>query len=130
MTDFSTMPGYRIGETDTRPWGAWEVLDVGTQNGEEFCVKKITVNPGGILSLQSHKLRREEWTILSGTLEVTRDDEIITVHAGESIELPCGAVHRAANRGSIPVTFQEIQRGVCREDDIIRYEDIYGRAVA
>jgi mannose-6-phosphate isomerase-like protein (cupin superfamily) len=128
MTDFNTMPGYRLGETDTRPWGMWEVTDVGFENDEEFCVKKVVVNPGGVLSLQSHQLRREHWTVLEGTLEVTRGDEIIALQVGESIDLPCGIKHRAANRGTVTAVFKEIQRGICREDDNTRYEDIYGRA--
>ncbi|HEY1096469.1 MAG TPA: phosphomannose isomerase type II C-terminal cupin domain [Alphaproteobacteria bacterium] len=126
-TDFANMPGYRPGESDTRPWGLWEVLETGHENDEEFCIKRITVNPGGVLSLQSHKYRREEWTVLQGTLEVTRDDEIINVPAGETIHIPLGAKHRMANRTDTPVVVKEIQRGICREDDIIRYEDIYGR---
>ncbi len=130
MTDFSNMPGYRPGEKDTRPWGMWEVLDTGTENGEEFCIKRITVNPGGVLSLQSHKLRRENWTLESGVLEVTRDKEILTLQPGQSIDIPLGAVHRMANRGTEPAIVREIQRGVCREDDIIRYEDIYGRTAS
>ena len=127
-TDLTQMPGYRPGESDIRPWGLWEVLDTGHENNEEFCVKKITVNPGGVLSLQSHTSRREEWTVLSGTLEVTRNDDIIVLQAGESIDIPQGAKHRMANRGTQPVVVKEIQRGVCREDDIIRYEDMYGRS--
>jgi mannose-6-phosphate isomerase-like protein (cupin superfamily) len=126
-TDFASMPGYRIGESDKRPWGLWEVLDTGRENNEEYCLKRITVNPGGVLSLQSHNYRREEWTVESGTLEVTRNDEIITLQAGETIFIPQGAKHRMANRTDTPTVVKEIQRGVCREDDIIRYEDIYGR---
>ncbi len=125
--DVAAMPGYRPGESDTRPWGLWEVLDTGHENGEEFCIKKITVTPGGVLSLQSHAKRREEWTVLSGTLEVTRNDDIIVLQAGESIDIPQGAKHRMANRGTEPVVVKEIQRGLCREDDIVRFEDIYGR---
>lgn len=125
-----SLPGYTIGESETRPWGAWEVLDLGTENGpngiEEFCIKKITVNPGGILSLQSHKLRREEWTVLEGDLEVTRNHEILNLKAGDTVEIPCGAVHRMANRSDRPAIVKEIQRGVCSEDDIIRHEDVYG----
>lgn len=123
----SSLPGYTIGETDTRPWGTWEVLDAGIENDEEFCIKKITVIPQGVLSLQSHQFRREEWTVLQGVLEVTRNDDIITLHAGDSIDIPCGAKHRMANRGTTNTIVKEIQRGICREDDIIRYEDIYGR---
>ena len=124
----STLQAYTIGEKDTRPWGTWEVLDLGTENGEEFCVKKITVNPGGVLSLQSHQLRREEWTVLEGVMEITRDKEIFNVPAGETVHIPQGAVHRMANRTDTPVTLKEIQRGICREDDIERFEDIYGRS--
>ena len=127
MTEVA-LPAYKIGEHDTRPWGTWEVLDLGQENGEEFCTKKITVSPNGILSLQSHKLRREDWTVLEGVLEVTRNDEVLVLQVGQSVHIPCGAVHRMANRGTIPAVVKEIQRGVCREDDIIRYEDIYGRS--
>ena len=126
--DFTQMPGYRIGESDIRPWGMWEVLDTGHDQGEEFCIKTITVKPGGVLSLQSHTSRREEWTVLSGTLEVTRNDDVIVIQAGHSIDIPQGAKHRMANRTEVPVVVREIQRGVCREDDIIRYDDIYGRS--
>lgn len=124
---FAQMPGYRPGEKDQRPWGTWEVLEVGTENGEEFCRKRITVIPGGVLSLQSHKLRREDWIVEAGVLEVTRNDEIHTLQVGETIHIPQGAKHRMANRGDVPAIVHEIQRGICREDDIIRYEDIYGR---
>lgn len=126
-TPNSNLAAYIIGETDTRPWGHYTVLDVGTENGEEYCTKTITVNPGGVLSLQSHKLRREEWTVLEGDLEVTRDKEILNLKTGESIDIPQGAVHRMANRSDKPVVVKEIQRGICREEDIERFEDIYGR---
>jgi mannose-6-phosphate isomerase-like protein (cupin superfamily) len=125
--DLSAMPGYRPGETDTRPWGTWEVLETGQQDGEEYCMKRITVNPGGVLSLQSHDHRREEWTVEEGVLEVTRHESIHVLHQGESIDIPLGAKHRMANRSDRPVVVHETQRGICREDDIIRYEDIYGR---
>lgn len=123
----SEMPAYFIGEKDTRPWGTWEVINFGEENGEEFCEKKITVTPGGILSLQSHKLRREEWTVLEGILEVTCNDDVFTLSPGEKANIPQGAVHRMANRGNSNVVVREIQRGLCREDDIVRYEDVYGR---
>ncbi|MDB5478845.1 MAG: mannose-phosphate guanylyltransferase/mannose-6-phosphate isomerase [Alphaproteobacteria bacterium] len=129
MTD-NTMPAYKPGERDTRPWGEWEVLDLGTENNEEFCIKRIIVTPGGVLSLQSHKLRREEWTVLEGVLEVTRNDEILSLNPGETVHIPQGAVHRMANRGTVNAVVKEIQRGVCREDDIERFEDIYGRDVS
>lgn len=97
------------------------------EGAEEYCVKRITVTPGGVLSLQSHKLRREEWTVESGVLEVTRDKEMFILKKGETIDIPCGAIHRMANRGTRNAVVKEIQRGICREEDIIRYEDIYGR---
>ena len=128
VTDIASLPGYRPGESDTRPWGLWEVLETGRDKGEDYCIKRITVNPGGVLSLQSHNARREDWTVVSGTLEVTRDDDIIVLQAGESIHIPQGAKHRMANRTDTPTVVTEIQRGVCREDDIIRYDDIYGRS--
>lgn len=127
MNDGKAFSCYRVGEKDTRPWGMWEVLETGTEGGEEYCIKRITVLPGGVLSLQSHALRRENWTVESGTLEVTRDDEVLVLQMGESIDIPCGARHRMANRASVETVVKEIQRGVCREDDIVRYEDIYGR---
>lgn len=125
--DLASMAGYRPGEKDIRPWGTWEVLETGEDGGEEYCIKRIIVNPGGVLSLQSHKQRREEWTVEQGTLEVTRYDDIHVLQAGETIDIPLGAKHRMANRTDKPVVVLEIQRGLCREDDIVRYEDIYGR---
>lgn len=128
MTDFTTLKGYGKGETDTRPWGKWEVLEAGFEDGEEYCAKRITVIPGGVLSLQSHKGRRETWTVEAGVLEVTLDDAIHVLQKGERIDIPLGAKHRMANRGDVDTVVHEIQRGICREDDIIRYEDIYGRS--
>lgn len=127
----SDLPGYTIGETDTRPWGKWKVLETGTENGpngiEEYCIKEITVNAGGVLSLQSHTMRREEWTVLSGEIEVTRDKDLILLKAGETVHIPMGCIHRIANHSKKKAVIREIQRGTCREEDIIRYEDIYGR---
>lgn len=128
MSDLATMPGYMPGEFSLRPWGRWDVLETGLDGSEEYCIKSITVNPGAILSLQSHQFRREEWTVLEGVLEVTRNEEVITLQAGETIHIPQGAKHRMANRGDVPAIVREIQRGTCREDDITRYEDVYGRS--
>lgn len=132
MSIKETKPNYFIGESDERPWGKWEVLDLGTEQGpnglEEFCIKKITVNAGGILSLQSHTLRREEWTVLKGEVEVTRDNEVLVLREGESVFIPMGCIHRIANRTKKQAVIKEIQRGVCREDDIVRIEDHYGRS--
>lgn len=119
---------YTVGDSDTRPWGAWEVLAVREENGEQVVEKKITITPDGILSLQSHKFRREKWTVLSGKIRVTRDDEIIDLETGQSIDIPQGAKHRMANPFDDIATVHEIQMGQCMESDIIRYEDKYGRA--
>lgn len=119
---------FHVGDHDTRPWGKWEVTAVRQENGEQHVEKHLTVNPNAILSLQSHKLRREVWTVLEGKIEATRGDEVITVSKGETIEIPRGAQHRIANPFSETAIVHEIQRGICREDDIERYEDKYGRA--
>lgn len=116
---------YKRGDHDTRPWGTWEVLDAG--NG--FCVKKITVIPGGILSLQLHHFRSEHWTIVEGTAVVTLGEEKITVGQNEHIFIPVETKHRIQNDMAEPVVFIEIQAGDnLDENDIVRFEDNYGRA--
>lgn len=107
-----------------RPWGKYISID----RGERYQVKRITVKPGGILSLQKHFHRAEHWIVVKGTAEVTRDSEIILVHENESIYLPIGCVHRMANPGRIPLELIEVQVGsYLGEDDIIRIEDAYKR---
>lgn len=107
-----------------RPWGKYLSVDMGTR----YQVKRITVKPGGILSLQKHYHRAEHWVVVRGTAEVTRNDETIVVHETESIYLPIGCVHRMANPGKIPLELIEVQVGsYLGEDDIIRIEDIYKR---
>ena len=120
-------PGYAPGQVDTRPWGQWEVLDVGFDGREDYCVKKITINPGGVLSLQSHNHRREYWVVLSGTVTVMIDRDMFEMGPGETTHVPVRAKHRMVNKTSTPVIVLEIQSGQCREDDITRYEDVYGR---
>lgn len=116
---------YKRGDHDTRPWGEWEVIDCG--NG--FCVKRITVNPKGILSLQLHHFRAEHWIIVNGTATVTLEDEIITKKAGENVYIPIETKHRIQNNAAEPLIFIEIQSGKnLDENDIVRYEDAYGRA--
>ncbi len=119
---------YHIGDHDQRPWGTWEVTDVRKENNEDVIEKKITVNPTGILSLQSHKYRREIWTVLSGKIRVTLNDKILDLNKGETIHIPLGAKHRMANPFHEEAIIHEIQIGKCMESDIIRYEDQYGRA--
>lgn len=118
---------YRIGDTDTRPWGSYTVTDVGTESGEEFCTKEIRVNPGQILSLQSHEHRREHWKVAAGVLTVVLDGARLTLKAGEDVNIPLGGIHCMANAGTAVCVVHEVQRGICREADIKRYVDAYGR---
>jgi mannose-1-phosphate guanylyltransferase/mannose-6-phosphate isomerase len=107
-----------------RPWGYYQTLDL----GKRFQVKRILVDPGQKLSLQSHRHRAEHWVVVQGTAEVTRDAEIVLLRENESIYLPLGCVHRLVNPGKIPLEIIEVQSGsYLGEDDIIRYEDIYAR---
>lgn len=108
-----------------RPWGHYE----GLIQGMRFQVKKITVTPGGKLSLQKHFHRAEHWVVVNGTALVQRDEERIMVRENESVYLPLGCVHRMENPGKIPLTLIEVQVGsYTGEDDIVRIEDTYGRA--
>ena len=108
-----------------RPWGSYDSIDM----GERFQVKRITVKPGAALSLQKHHHRAEHWVIVSGTAEVTRNEEVFLVAENESTFLPLGAVHRLRNPGKVPLELIEVQSGsYLGEDDIVRLEDVYGRA--
>jgi mannose-1-phosphate guanylyltransferase/mannose-6-phosphate isomerase len=107
-----------------RPWGFYE----GLIQGDRFQVKRIVVTPGHKLSLQKHFHRAEHWVVVNGTAIVTRDGEEIMVRENESIYLPLGTVHRMENPGKIPLTLIEVQSGAyLGEDDIVRFEDTYGR---
>ena len=107
-----------------RPWGFYEVLT----EGERFQVKRIVVLPGGQLSLQSHFHRAEHWVVVNGTARVTRDAEEMILQENESVYLPLGCTHRLVNPGRIPLVLIEVQSGAyLGEDDIVRYEDTYGR---
>ena len=108
-----------------RPWGAYDSID----NGERFQVKRITVNPGATLSLQMHHHRAEHWIVVSGTAEVTRGDEVILLTENQSTYIPLGVTHRLKNPGKLPLELIEVQSGsYLGEDDIVRFEDTYGRA--
>jgi len=107
-----------------RPWGNYESLD----SSDGYQVKRIVVNPGGILSLQKHKHRAEHWVVVSGIAEVTIDEKVSLLHPNQSIYVPLGSVHRLANRGDDPVILIEVQTGdYLGEDDIFRLEDVYNR---
>jgi mannose-1-phosphate guanylyltransferase/mannose-6-phosphate isomerase len=107
-----------------RPWGAYDSID----NGERFQVKRITVKPGGTLSLQMHHHRAEHWIVVSGTAEVTRGDEVLLLTENQSTYIPLGVTHRLRNPGKLPLELIEVQSGsYLGEDDIVRFEDTYGR---
>lgn len=109
---------------DHRPWGWFESLVV----GDRFQVKRIVVNPGAALSLQSHHHRSEHWIVVSGTAKVTVDEDVKLVTENQSVYIPLGAVHRMENPGKVPMVLIEVQTGsYLGEDDIIRYEDVYSR---
>ena len=110
---------------DHRPWGWFESLIL----SERFQVKRIHVNPGASLSLQSHRFRSEHWIVVQGVAKVTIDDEIKLVDAGNSVFVPSGAIHRMENPYTNPMILIEVQIGsYFGEDDIIRYEDNYARS--
>ena len=108
-----------------RPWGSYDSVDVGPR----FQVKRIKVKPGARLSLQSHTQRAEHWIVVSGTARVTRDDEVFDLQADQSTYIPLGAKHRLENPGTQMLELIEVQSGdYLGEDDIVRYDDVYGRA--
>ena len=110
---------------DHRPWGWFETIG----SGDRFQVKRIHVDPGAALSLQSHLHRAEHWVVVQGTAQVTVDGTVGLVAENQSIYVPLGAVHRLENTGRVPVVLIEVQTGAyLGEDDIIRYEDRYARS--
>ena len=109
---------------DHRPWGWFESLVI----GERFQVKRIVVNPGAALSLQSHHHRAEHWIVVEGTAKITVEDEVRIVSENQSVYVPLGAKHRMENPGKVPMVLIEVQTGsYLGEDDIVRYEDVYAR---
>jgi mannose-6-phosphate isomerase-like protein (cupin superfamily) len=118
---------YKIGESDIRPWGSYTVTNVYQKNNKEICEKNIIINPGHILSLQSHSKRSETWHVLQGVLTTIADGQHDVLSVGAKIHIPIHAIHCMANMGTDTVVVKEIQKGICRESDIIRYIDSYGR---
>jgi len=107
-----------------RPWGSFDSVD----EGERYKVKRITVKPGARLSKQKHHHRAEHWVVVKGTARVFRNDEIFDLHENESVFIPVGATHYIENPGNIPLDIIEVQSGsYLGEDDIVRFDDIYGR---
>ena len=107
-----------------RPWGWYDSID----NGPRHQVKRIMVKPGASLSLQMHHHRAEHWIVVSGTAEVTNGDKVILLAENQSTYIPLGQTHRLANPGKVPLEIIEVQSGsYLGEDDIVRFEDTYGR---
>jgi len=107
-----------------RPWGSYEGVD----QAERFQVKRITVNPGASLSLQMHHHRAEHWIVVRGTARVTRGDDVFLLSENESTFIPLGVRHRLENPGKVALELIEVQSGsYLGEDDIVRFEDVYGR---
>ncbi|KAF1082757.1 MAG: Mannose-1-phosphate guanylyltransferase / Mannose-6-phosphate isomerase [Candidatus Rifleibacterium amylolyticum] len=108
-----------------RPWGAYETIDIAPR----FQVKRITVNPGTSLSSQMHYHRAEHWVVVSGTARITTGDKVIILSENQSTYIPLMQAHRLENPGRIPLELIEVQSGsYLGEDDIVRFEDTYGRA--
>lgn len=108
-----------------RPWGCYDAIDT----GERYQVNRITVNPGASLSLQIHHHRAEHWIVVKGTASVQKGDEVILLSENESTFIPIGSRHRLSNPGKIPLEIVEVQSGsYLNDDDVIRYEDSYGRS--
>ena len=111
-------------KTVYRPWGHYQGIDA----GPHYQVKRITVSPAAAISLQMHHHRSEHWIVVSGTARVTRGDEEFIISENESTYIPLGEKHRLENIGKIPLKLIEVQTGsYLGEDDIVRFEDIYGR---
>lgn len=108
-----------------RPWGSYDSLEI----ADRFQVKRIIVKPGASLSLQKHHHRAEHWIVVSGTAEVTCDDKVFLMGENQSTYIPLGSVHRLRNPGKMPLELIEVQSGsYLGEDDIVRFEDVYGRS--
>jgi len=115
---------FHIHKTVYRPWGSYTNLEV----GDRFQIKRITVDPGARLSLQMHHHRHEHWVVVRGRAEVTRGEDVIMLDENQSTHITSGEKHRLANPGTIPLELIEVQIGsYLGEDDIVRYDDEYGR---
>jgi len=113
-----------IGKTYERPWGTYKTLEL----GDGFQVKRITVNPGGRLSLQKHFKRAEHWLVIQGKPTITVDDSRREYLPGESVDIAFESVHRLENFTQEPAAIIEVQMGAyLGEDDIVRLDDIYAR---
>ena len=117
-------PEQLIHKTVYRPWGSYTVLE----EGPRYKVKRVTVKPGGRLSLQYHHRRSEHWVVTAGTARVTCGERIFDIHVNESTAIPQGTPHRLENPGTVLLDIIEVQSGdYVGEDDIVRLADDYGR---
>ena len=118
-------PETKIHRVVYRPWGHYDTI---SKDGQRDLVKRLTVKPGAKLSSQMHHHRAEHWVVVKGTAKVTKNDEVFLLSENESTYLPIGTVHSLENPGHIPLEIIEVQTGsYLGEDDIIRFEDLYGR---
>jgi len=116
---------YKLHRTVHRPWGTYTVLE----GGSDFKIKRIEVKPGGQLSLQMHHHRSEHWIVVSGMAKVVNGEREMFVNTNESTYIPAGHKHRLENPGILNLVMIEVQSGAyLGEDDIVRFDDIYGRA--
>lgn len=116
---------HSLHRTVHRPWGTYTVLE----EGERFKIKRIEVKPGASLSLQMHHHRSEHWVVVSGTAKVVNGDRELILTTNESTYIPCGNKHRLENPGIMQLVMIEVQSGdYLGEDDIVRFEDVYGRS--
>ena len=126
LEDLSTIDSGLVNDAPKtqRPWGFFENLI----ENDAFKIKLLSVNPNQKLSKQSHKFRAETWTIISGEATITLDKKVFVISAGESVHIPLGSIHRLENKGTVTLELIEVQTGsYFGEDDITRYDDIYGR---
>ncbi|MBV5316471.1 MAG: mannose-1-phosphate guanylyltransferase/mannose-6-phosphate isomerase [Desulfobulbaceae bacterium] len=119
-------PEFHVHRTVYRPWGSYTTLEM----QDRFQIKRITVKPGARLSLQMHHHRHEHWVVVSGTARVQNGEQSILLKEDEAAYIPCGTVHRLENPGVIPLELIEVQIGsYLGEDDIVRFDDEYGRLI-
>lgn len=119
------MSNNEVGKVYTRPWGSYETLRI----ENNYQVKSLIIQPGGRLSLQKHFRRAEHWVVVAGTPTLTVNDQSKVYQVNESVYIPKEAIHRIENFGKEPAKIIEVQVGdYLGEDDIVRIEDVYGRA--
>jgi len=131
MSDYDKQENESMNPITKKPWGEFEILvrfflDE-PRKKNEIVIKRISVNPGGKLSLQSHTQRSEQWNVISGKGEFIIGDKIISVKDGDCVYIPQGEKHRIINDNIKSFVIVEVARGIFDEDDVVRYEDDYGR---